>query len=291
MGSDIGTDPRPSQAYNPAAAAITGGSATGLTVDGVTPAQMDILANGAKATIAVTMNAFGTWADGQTIVLPTIGSHTLKVTTTGDIDIVGLGEAAAKAAVAAYLTAHASATCDVAIVGTSSTMTVTAKTYGATLNDSVISGTMLAARGTMANGSNPLTAAQMAALSALDTNGEDYLSSGVWPTIVANAATISPGPYGPGRYTIPATLALGAGATVSIDKAGSPTTHMQILIACRALALGFTLTIANAAAGGNGGNIVVIPASLAHPIFIPIIFNGVDWIGPNFGGPVLEGVA
>lgn len=72
---------------------ITGGTwanatLTGATVDGVTPAQFDLLANGAKATCTATMTAFGTWADGATIVLPTIGSHTLKVTAAGDIDIV-----------------------------------------------------------------------------------------------------------------------------------------------------------------------------------------------------------
>ena len=132
------------------------------------------------------------------------------------------------------------------------------------------------------------TPAQAAALSALATNGEDYLSQGAWPSIVSNAATISPGPYGPGRFTIPASLTLQANATVSINKEGSPVTEMAFVICCRALALGFTLTIANAAAGGNGGNLVVIPTSLTKPIYIPIIFNGVDWIGPNLGGPILE---
>ena len=120
---------------------------------------------------------------------------------------------------------------------------------------------------------------------------EDFLSIGAWPTIVANAATISPGPYGPGKYVVPSTLALGANATVSLDKTGSPVTNMEIVIVCRALALGFTLTIANAAAGGNGGNLIVIPASLTKPILVLIVFNGVDWIGPNLGGPILEVVA
>ena len=136
-----------------------------------------------------------------------------------------------------------------------------------------------------------LTSAQQTAAAALATNGEDYLSSGTWPTIVANAATISPGPYGPGRVTIPSTLTLGANATVSIDKAGSPVTGMAFVLCCRALALGFTITIANNAAGGNGGNLVVVPASLTKPIYIPFIFNGVDWIGPNLGGPIFEVVA
>ena len=84
---------------------------------------------------------------------------------------------------------------------------------------------------------------------------------------------------------------MSANATVSINKAGLPTTEMAFLLCCRALRLGFTLTIVNAAAGGNGGTIVVIPASLTNPIYIPIIFNGVDWIGPNFGGAILEGVS
>ena len=137
----------------------------------------------------------------------------------------------------------------------------------------------------------PITASQSAAVANLATNGEDYLSSGTWPTIVANAATISPGPYGPGRFTIPSALTLGANATVSIDKAGSPVTGMAFVLCCRALALGFTITIANNAAGGNGGNLVVVPASLTKPIYIPFIFNGVDWIGPNLGGPIFEVVA
>ena len=136
-----------------------------------------------------------------------------------------------------------------------------------------------------------LTSAQQTAAAALATNGEDYLSSGTWPTIVANVATISPGSYGPGKYTIPSTLTLGANSVVSIDAAGSPVTNMGFLLCCRALALGFTLTIANAAAGGNGGNLVVIPASLTNPIYIPIIFDGVDWKGPNAGEVILEGIA
>ena len=137
----------------------------------------------------------------------------------------------------------------------------------------------------------PISASQAVAVANLAINGEDYLSSGTWPTIVANAATISPGPYGPGGVTIPSTLILGANATVNIDKAGSPVTGMAFVICCRALALGFTITIANNAAGGNGGNLVVVPASLTKPIYIPFIFNGVDWIGPNLGGPIFEVVA
>ena len=137
----------------------------------------------------------------------------------------------------------------------------------------------------------PISASQAVAVANLAINGEDYLSSGTWPTIVANAATISPGPYGPGRFTIPSALTLGANATVSIDKAGSPVTGMAFVLCCRALALGFTITIANNAAGGNGGNLVVVPASLTKPIYIPFIFNGVDWIGPNLGGPIFEVVA
>jgi hypothetical protein len=124
----------------------------------VIPATKALLELGAKATGSVTLNAFGTWADGQTIVIPGLASHALKVTTTGDIDVVGLSEAAAKAEVARYLTAHAGATCSVAIVG--DVLTVTALAYGTALNGAAITGTLLTAPGVLDGGASPYDGAQ-----------------------------------------------------------------------------------------------------------------------------------
>ncbi len=287
---------------NAGAVAITGGTATGLTVDGVTPAQMDILANGAKSTIAVTMNAFGTWADGQTIVLPTIGSHTLKVTTTGDINIVGLGEAAAKAAIAAYLTAHAGATCAVTVVGTSATMTVTALAYGTTLNGSVVSGTMLAASGTMAAGANPISAAKEAALDALATQAANTITGNntgapavavgltvaqiktllayVAPdlsldalkrgTAIADSSiTIHPGTDKVSQYMANAGI-FTTNRTTTVDGAGTPVAGHVVWLTRYDVSPN-TWTIADSALG----TIIVMPASTA--MAVAIAWNGANW--------------
>ena len=273
MGTQANYQTTPGSSYNPAAVAITGGTATGLTVDGVTPAQMDILANGAKSTIAVTMNAFGTWADGQTIVLPTIGSHTLKVTTTGDIDIVGLGEAAAKAAIAAYLTAHAGATCAVTVVGTSATMTVTALAYGTTLNGSVVSGTMLAASGTMAAGANPISAAKEAALDAVAA-GVDVPASGVVGTFTAGAASIAPGTDHASRYPIAAARTLSQASALTLATTGSPVVGNKI-IACYALSLGYVLSIVNG--GPLANTLATFGATLPNPLGVVVYWDGTNY--------------
>jgi len=235
-----------------AAAAITGGTIDGATVGGITPAQQTLIHLGAKSTIPVTMNAFGTWADGQTIVLPAIGSHTLKVTAAGDIDIVGLGEAAAKAAIVAYLTAHAGATVSVAIVGTSTTMTVTALAYGPALNDTVISGTMLAASGTMAEGRTAqipvppasalepgtITPAMFAALTSLAAD----LAAKVPAAHTANAQTGT-------TYTLAATdayeagcalvtLSNAAGITVTVPKNATIPIAVGVAINCQQIGAG-----------------------------------------------------
>jgi hypothetical protein len=184
---------------------------------GITAAQMDLVALGAKSAIAVTLNAFNTWADGQTIVTPTVGSKTLQVTTTGDIDIRGLTETQAKAFLANYLSTAAGSVVDVSIVGTSSTMTVTAKAYGSTLNGTVISGTVLVGSGTMVLGlapqvSNPpalatavspgampatdLTQAQMNRVSAALTAGGWTVPRIIYSAAITAAATVVVGGAG-----------------------------------------------------------------------------------------------
>ena len=57
-------------AYNPAAVAITGGTATGLTVDGVTPAQMGILANVAAGVDVPASGVVGTFTAGAASIAP-----------------------------------------------------------------------------------------------------------------------------------------------------------------------------------------------------------------------------
>ena len=57
-------------AYNPAAVAITGGTATGLTVDGVTPAQMGILANVAVGVDVPASGVVGTFTAGAASIAP-----------------------------------------------------------------------------------------------------------------------------------------------------------------------------------------------------------------------------
>lgn len=172
-----------------------GTTLTGATVDAVTPAQFDLIANGAKATATVTLNAFADWTTGMTIVLPTIGSHTIQVDgTPGDIDVRTLTEAQAKAAIDSYLSTHAGATCDV--VTTGSSMVVTAKAYGTALNGLGVYGTLLSAIGTMAGGlpaqvSNPQPSNQQQASRVVydgALNGADV----TFPNLAAGEPPLDP---------------------------------------------------------------------------------------------------
>jgi hypothetical protein len=129
----------------------------------ITAADADLIHNGAKSTTGpLAALAWGSWVDGLTLAtIPGMASKTIKKTTSGDIDVSGAADlAAALAIVAAYVAAHSSCDC---VAGTG-TLTFTAKAYGSALNGTVISGTMLSAPGTMANGlpkqvSNPPSAA------------------------------------------------------------------------------------------------------------------------------------
>jgi hypothetical protein len=180
--------------------------ASAISAGTLASADYELMKLGAKATIAVTMNAFGTWADGQTIVTPVVGSKTLKVTAAGDIDIVGLTESAAKAFIAAYLTNAVGSVVNVSPTG--STMTVTAKAYGTALNTTVISGTVLAAPGTMASGLAPQVAnppPYAAAIAAL----------GTMSTQAANAVAITGGTVAGLTSLGASTVVTGAGALVA----------------------------------------------------------------------------
>ena len=189
----------------------------------VLPATQVLAELGAKSTVAVTMNAFGSWTTGMTIVLPGIGSHTIQVDgTPGDIDIRTLSETAAKAAICTYLNAHAGATCLVTIVGTSTTMTVTALAYGRDLNGAAITGTLLAAGGTMAGGRSPQIAATPAARRINAQTGTSYtfslddtLDAGTELNTFANVAAII--------ATVPkhSVVAFPVGCTIPIQQTGA----------------------------------------------------------------------
>jgi hypothetical protein len=118
-------------------------------------ADYELMKLGAKSAIAVT-----------TVATPYVGTETL-------VGVPGMGtktvtEMGGAAGLAAYVTANSS--CTATLVGTA--LTITADAYGTALNGTVVSGTLLAASGTMAGGmppqlSNPMPSNQQRASVAI----------------------------------------------------------------------------------------------------------------------------
>jgi hypothetical protein len=193
----------PSTAALAAKADKAGATLTGATVDAVTPSQFDLIANGAKATATMTLIAFGTWATGDTVVVPGLASFTIQVDATpGDLDLQGMDEATAKAALDLYITTNSTL---VSAVTTGSSMVLTAKAYGTATNRTAVTGTLFTADGAMASGlspqiSNPMPSNQQpASVKVYDAafNGASVLVSGlsaakryrILATINANGAS------------------------------------------------------------------------------------------------------
>ena len=129
--------------------------ATIATKTGISQAQMNLIALGAKATVSVTLVAFGTWVDGLTIQVPGAGPFTIKKTAVGTIDVSGAATLQAAADIVGNYCASASGS----LVDYSGTvgqvMSFTAKAYGTAINNQLVSGTLLTGSGTMLLGLAP----------------------------------------------------------------------------------------------------------------------------------------
>jgi hypothetical protein len=131
-----------------------GATLTNATVDGLTPAEFDLLHLGAKATSGA-LSTVGSPAGSATLACPGMTSKTL--TEMGGTIITA----------AAYVTTNSTL---VSCVSGTNSLTFTAKTEGPALNDSTagaITGTLLTAPGAMANGANPQSAARAAICDAV----------------------------------------------------------------------------------------------------------------------------
>ena len=71
-------------------------------------------------------------------------------------------------------------------------------------------------------------------------------------------------------------------APAVITVSGTPAYNTTVIIIDRAISQAGTVTIANGAAGGNGGNCGVFAANLTKPRAMEIFFNGTDWIFITF---------
>jgi hypothetical protein len=93
------------------------------------------------------------------------------------------------------------------------------------------------------------------------------------PAFTAGAATVEPGTAKAGEVVAPSTLALAQNSTLTF----SPTNMVQgpVYFTIHALALGFTLTLANGGpAHGNLGT--AIPASMTVPRIYCLYFDGTN---------------
>lgn len=111
----------------------------------------------------------------------------------------------------------------------------------------------------------PLTPAQA---------GVDVLATTAVPAFVANAATIAPGTDKSSEYTIESTRTLSAAATLTVSTANSPRQGNKY-INCKALALGYAISIVNG--GAAGGTIATIDASLTKGMGVALWFDGTNY--------------
>lgn len=114
--------------------------------------------------------------------------------------------------------------------------------------------------------------AMPAALFTKLTN-ETVLNSEACPAFSAGAATWTPGTNKAAECAIEATRTIGQLSTLTV----SATNAIQgfYLVTCRALALGYILTIANG--GPGGGNLATVPASMTVPRAIVLYFDGTNF--------------
>jgi hypothetical protein len=105
--------------------------------------------------------------------------------------------------------------------------------------------------------------------------GADSLATGTVPAFVANAASIAPGTNKAAEYTIEASRTIPAAAAITVATTGSPAAGDQVILSCRALALGFELSVIN---GGSSNTIATIPASLTKPKGYTLWYDGANWL-------------
>ena len=113
--------------------------------------------------------------------------------------------------------------------------------------------------------------------------GIDSLVVGVFPVIVANAASIAPGTDKANSYPIPSTLTIPAAAAITLATTGLTSRGCDVFLTCKALNLGFIMSIVNG--GPAAGTVGTFAASLSKSEVMRLwwdgtnfIFNGQDWI-------------
>jgi hypothetical protein len=113
--------------------------------------------------------------------------------------------------------------------------------------------------------------------------GVDSLVIGVFPAIVANAASIAPGTDKATAYSIPSTLTIPHAAAITLATTGLTSRGCDVFLICKSLTLGFIMSIVNG--GPAGGTIGTFAASMTKSEVMRLwwdgtnfIFNGQDWI-------------
>jgi hypothetical protein len=111
--------------------------------------------------------------------------------------------------------------------------------------------------------------------------GIDTLASGTVPVFIANAASIAPGMDKASTYTIEASRTLVAASALTIATTALTSRPCDVFITCKALALGFTLSVVN---GGIGaGTIGTFAAAMTKPEIMKL-----RWDGTNFAFDVQD---
>ena len=111
--------------------------------------------------------------------------------------------------------------------------------------------------------------------------GLDALAQGTIPAFAANVSSIFPGTDKACSYTLASTVALAAGSTLYVNVTDLTTRPCDVFITCKALALGYALSVVNN--GPAAGTLGTFAGSLTKAEVMKLWWNGKDYI---FNGQV-----